>query len=101
MMPRVSPLIYRDLCALLWDSGDRDAAQNAARHSLALARETGNLNLQAWTLRALATIAADESLTDEVMQEYREVTDLTKRTGKPWRACLVAGHLCGRVKAAR
>ncbi len=73
--------IYRDLCELLWVSGDRDAAQTAARHSLALARETGNLHLQAWTLRALATIAADEAVGDDVMQEYREVTELTERSG--------------------
>lgn len=74
-------LIYRDLCGLLWVSGDRDGAQTAARHSLDLARETDNLPLQAWTLRALATIAADEAVSDEVMQEYREVTALTERSG--------------------
>lgn len=75
--------IYRDLCELLWVSGDRDAAQIAASHSLALAREMDNLPLQAWTLRALATIAADEALSDEVMQEFREVTDLTARSDNP------------------
>jgi len=74
-------LIYRDLCELLWVSGDRDGAQTAARHSLELARETDNLHLQAWTLRALATIAADEAVSDDVMQEYREVTALTERSG--------------------
>jgi DNA-binding winged helix-turn-helix (wHTH) protein/tetratricopeptide (TPR) repeat protein len=74
-------LIYRDLCELLWVSGDRDGAQTAARHSLELARETDNLHLQAWTLRALATIAADEAVSDDVMQEYREVTELTERSG--------------------
>jgi len=74
-------LIYRDLCELLWVSGDRDGAQIDARHSLELARETDNLHLQAWTLRALATIAADEAVGDDVMQEYREVTALTERSG--------------------
>ena len=74
-------LIYRDLCELLWVSGDRDGAQTAARHSLDLARETDNLPLQAWTLRALATTAADDAVSDEVMQEYREVTALTERSG--------------------
>ena len=73
--------IYRDLCEMLWMSGDRDGAQTAARHSLQLARETGDLHLQAWTLRALATIAADETVSDDVMQEYREVTALTERSG--------------------
>ena len=46
-----------------------------------MARETDNLHLQAWTLRALATIAADEAVSDDVMQEYREVTELTERSG--------------------
>jgi tetratricopeptide (TPR) repeat protein len=73
--------IYRDLCEMLWMSGDRDGAQTAARHSLELARETGDLHLQSWTLRALATIAADEAVSDEVMQDYREVTALTERSG--------------------
>jgi eukaryotic-like serine/threonine-protein kinase len=73
--------IYRDLCEMLWVSGDRDGAQAAARHSLELSRETGDLRLQAWTLRALATIASDEAVSDEVMQEYREVTALTERSG--------------------
>jgi DNA-binding winged helix-turn-helix (wHTH) protein/Tfp pilus assembly protein PilF/TolB-like protein len=73
--------IYRDLCEMLWMSGDRDGAQTAARHSMELARETGDLHLQAWTLRALATIAADEAVSDEVMQDYREVTALTERSG--------------------
>ena len=80
-MPGASPSIYRDLCEMLWVSGDRDGAQTAARHSLELARETDDLHLQAWTLRALATIAADEAVSDEVMQEYREVTALTERSG--------------------
>jgi eukaryotic-like serine/threonine-protein kinase len=73
--------IYRDLCEMLWLSGDRDGAQAAARHSLELSRETGDLHLQAWTLRALATIAADEAVSDDVMQEYREVTALAERSG--------------------
>jgi DNA-binding winged helix-turn-helix (wHTH) protein/tetratricopeptide (TPR) repeat protein len=73
--------IYRDLCEMLWTSGDRDGAQTAARHSLELSRETGDLHLQSWTLRALATIASDEAVSDEVMQEYREVTALTERSG--------------------
>ena len=72
--------VYRDLCSLLWNAGDRDGAQAAARQSLRLARETGDLRLQAWTLRALATIASDEAATDDVLNEYREVTALTKRS---------------------
>lgn len=71
--------VYRDLCAMLWMTGDRDGAQAAARHSLELARQTGNLRLQTWTLRALATIASDDAASDEVLQEYREVIDLNER----------------------
>ncbi len=73
--------VYRDLCEMLWDSGDRDGAQAAAKRGLELSRETGDLKLQAWTLRALATIASDESASDEVMRNYREVTALTERSG--------------------
>jgi len=41
---------------MLWLSGDRDGAQAAARQALALARETGDLSMQSWTIQALATI---------------------------------------------
>jgi DNA-binding winged helix-turn-helix (wHTH) protein/tetratricopeptide (TPR) repeat protein len=71
--------IYRNVCALLWIEGDRDGAQAAARQALAVARETGDLPLQAWTLRALASVAADDAATDEVMAQYREVTELNER----------------------
>ncbi|HEX3913352.1 MAG TPA: protein kinase [Steroidobacteraceae bacterium] len=72
--------VYRDLCELLWRDGDRDGAQAAAKRGLELSREAGDLKLQAWTLRALATIASDESASDEVMRNYREVTALTERS---------------------
>ena len=52
-----------------------------AKRGLELSRETGDLKLQAWTLRALTTIASDESASDEVMRNYREVTALTERSG--------------------
>jgi hypothetical protein len=73
--------VYRDLCSMLWVAGDRDGAQAAARNSLALGRETGDLGLQAWNLQALATIASDESASDEVLEEYREVLALAARAG--------------------
>ncbi len=73
--------VYRDLCSMLWLGGDRDGAHTAARHSLELARETADLHLQAWTLRALATIASDDAASDEVLSQYREVTALTERSG--------------------
>ena len=46
-----------------------------------LARETGDLALQSWTVQALATIASDEAATDEVLGEYREVVALNARSG--------------------
>jgi len=73
--------VYRDLCSMLWLAGDRDGAQAAARNSLGLAREISDLDLQGWNLQALATIAADEAASDEVLAEYREVAALFARTG--------------------
>jgi tetratricopeptide (TPR) repeat protein len=73
--------VYRDQCEMLWLAGDRDGAKTAARHGLEIARETGDLFLQAWTLRALATIASDEAASDEVLNEYREVIALNERSG--------------------
>ncbi|HLJ39400.1 MAG TPA: winged helix-turn-helix domain-containing protein [Steroidobacteraceae bacterium] len=73
--------VYRDLCSMLWLAGDRDGAQAAARNSLGLAREISDLGLQGWNLQALATIAADDAASDEVLAEYREVVALAARTG--------------------
>jgi tetratricopeptide (TPR) repeat protein len=72
--------VYRDTCQMLWLAGDRDGAQVAAQNALRLGRETGDLRMQAWTLRALATIRSDEADTDEVLHEYREVTTLTEES---------------------
>jgi len=73
--------VYRDLAGMLWVAGDRDGAQAAARNSLALAREIGDLSLQAWNVQALATVASDEAASDEVLAEYREVLTLVVRAG--------------------
>ena len=73
--------IYRDLCEMLWEAGDRDGAEAAAHRGLEISREIGDLKLQAWTLRAIATLASDESASDDVMRTYREVTSLTERSG--------------------
>lgn len=73
--------VYRYLCGMLWAAGDRDGAQAAARNSLKLARETGDLMLQSWNLQALATIASDESASDEVLAQYRDVVALHARAG--------------------
>ena len=72
--------VYKDLTEMLWDAGDRDAAEVAARSALEVSREIGDLQLEIWTLRAIATVAADEAATDAVLKQYREVTDLTERS---------------------
>ena len=75
--------VYRNISEMLWIQGDRDGAQAAARRALQIGRTTGDLQMQSWTLRALATIAADEAATDEVLSEYLEVTTLTERSNDP------------------
>ena len=72
--------VYKDICSMLWFAGDRDGAQAAARRALQISRDTGDLRLQAWTLRAVATIESDEADSDEVISEYREVTALTEKS---------------------
>ncbi|MDE2136597.1 MAG: winged helix-turn-helix domain-containing protein [Gammaproteobacteria bacterium] len=97
--------VYRDLCGMLWAAGDRDGAQAAARDALALGRETGDLSMQAWTLQALATIASDESASDEVLAEYREVAALNARAGhhSAWTLANIADvqRMRGELAAAR
>ena len=73
--------IFSQICELLWEAGDRDGAQAAARQGLRLAQATADLKLQTWTLRALATIASDEAASDEVISDYREVLSLTEGSG--------------------
>jgi len=73
--------VYREICDMLWNAGDRDGARTAAREGLQLAREVGDLALQGWTLRALATIAADEAASDEVVKDYQETITLSERSG--------------------
>jgi len=75
--------VYRDICERLWEEGDRDGAQAAATRALQISRETGDLRLQIWTLRANATIANDEAASDEVLNQYLEVTALTERDNDP------------------
>jgi len=95
---------YRNISALLWTAGDRDGAQAGARQALAIARETGDLPLEAWTLRALATIAADEAVSDEVMAQFAEVTELTERVhdrgGHVWSLATNADELRQRGELA-
>jgi DNA-binding winged helix-turn-helix (wHTH) protein/tetratricopeptide (TPR) repeat protein/TolB-like protein len=68
---------------MLWEAGDRDGAETAARNALKLARELGNLGKQAWLLRALATIASDEAATDEAVGEFREANAIDERINTP------------------
>lgn len=75
--------IYRNICSMLWTQGDREGAQASARRALEISRITGDLRLQSWTLRALATIASDEAATDDVLSKYREVTALTESSHDP------------------
>lgn len=97
--------VYRYLCGMLWLAGDRDGARAAARNSLQLARETGDLMLQSWNLQALATIAADEAASDEVLADYREVVALDVRAGQQtaWPLTNIADvqRLRGELDAAR
>ena len=97
--------VYRNLCSMLWFAGDRDGAQAAARNSLALAREIGDLELQGWNIQALATIAADEAASDEVLAEYREVVALAARAGHQasWTLTNIADvqRMRGELDAAR
>lgn len=97
--------VYRDLCSMLWMEGDRDGAQAAAQHALELARETDDLSMQSWTVQALATIAADEAATDEVLRQYREVVVLDERAGHgtAWALTNVADvqRMRGELDAAR
>ena len=73
--------LYSSLCSTLWDQGDRDGALAAAQQGLALARETGDLTMQQWMLRAEANVAADDAATDDVVKQFREVADLDLRGG--------------------
>jgi ATP/maltotriose-dependent transcriptional regulator MalT len=90
---------------MLWLEGDRDGAQTAARHALELARETGDLGMQSWTLQALATIASDDEASDEVLREFREVAVLNERAGHQtvWPLTNIADlqRMRGELEAAR
>ncbi|MEO7325915.1 MAG: tetratricopeptide repeat protein [Dokdonella sp.] len=70
---------YTDLSRMLWTAGDRDGAQTAVQNVLKISRESGDLSLQVWSLQALATAASDESASDEVLQDFRQVIDLDEQ----------------------
>ncbi len=97
--------IYRNLSEMLWTAGDRDGAQAAARHALGIGRETGDTAMQSWTLQALAVIQSDDSASDEVLDEFREVVNLNQTSGHQtvWPLTNVADvqRMRGELDAAR
>ncbi len=74
--------IYGNLSLLLWDQGDRDAAETAAHHALDIRREIGDLGGEAWGLAALAYMQSDEAASDDVMENYRQAIALDERAGE-------------------
>jgi tetratricopeptide (TPR) repeat protein len=75
--------IYQNVCAMLWDAGDRDGAAAAARRSLQIAREIGDVPMQIWTRQALANIALDDAAPDSVADEFSEIAVLDESTNRP------------------
>ncbi|MGH8123739.1 MAG: protein kinase domain-containing protein [Rudaea sp.] len=73
--------IYSNLSLLLWDQGDRDAAETAAHHALDIYKETGDLSGEGWGLAALAYMQSDEAASAEVMENYRQAIALDERAG--------------------
>jgi hypothetical protein len=73
--------VSSDMAIMLWTSGDRDAAETAARRVLEIRRQTDDLSGQAWALTALAIAAADESAGEAVIAEFRQAIDLDVRAG--------------------
>ena len=65
---------------MLWNSGDRDAAETAANHVLEIRRQTGDLAGQAWALAALAVGHSDESASDAVVAQFRQAIALDTET---------------------
>ncbi len=75
--------IYRNVCADLWDAGDRDGAAAAARRSLKIARDIDDLPLQIWSRQALVNIALDDAAPDDVVNEMRELAMLDESSNGP------------------
>jgi hypothetical protein len=66
----------------LWDRGDRDAAETAARKVLEIRRETGDIVGQAWVLLVLAQFQLDESAGDSTLETYRQALALDDQAGQ-------------------
>lgn len=75
--------IYQNICELLWDAGDRDGAAAAARRSLQIAQDIGDLPMRRWARGALANIALDDAAADEVVKELGELAILDESSHEP------------------
>lgn len=73
--------VYKNLAILLWNEGDRDAAEQAVRQVREISDEIGNSILKAWALAADAWFEMDETANDAVLQGYREALALSEQIG--------------------
>jgi DNA-binding winged helix-turn-helix (wHTH) protein len=72
---------YSNLGIMMWSAGDRDGAETAVRHVLAIREETQDPTGQAWALAALAIEQSDEAITDEVIANFRRAITLDESAG--------------------
>ncbi|HZX92789.1 MAG TPA: protein kinase, partial [Rudaea sp.] len=73
--------VYKNLNILLWNEGDRDAAEQAAHEVQKFASEIGDQELEAWALTAIASIEMDDAATEQVLQGFRAAIALNDRIG--------------------
>ncbi|HEY2395978.1 MAG TPA: protein kinase [Rudaea sp.] len=74
--------IYANMVNPLWDHGDRDAAEAAAKKVLEIRRETSDLAGQAWALLVIAQLQLDENASDATLDTYRQAIALDERAGQ-------------------
>ncbi|HEX3429654.1 MAG TPA: winged helix-turn-helix domain-containing protein [Rhizomicrobium sp.] len=72
---------YSDLGIMLWNSGDRDGAETAARNVLQIRRMTGDIAGQAWALTALAGVQSDEAASDAASAGFLQAAALDASIG--------------------
>jgi len=73
--------VYKNLASLLWNEGDRDAAEQAARQVQEISSEIGDQELEAWALIAVASIEMDDAVTEQVLQRFRDAVAISDRIG--------------------
>ena len=73
--------VYKNLATLLWNEGDRDAAEQAAHQVQEISSEIGDQGLEAWALTAVASIEMDDAVTEHVLQGFRDAIALNDRIG--------------------